>query len=134
LLLVFLLSVFFLHRLSKSTTFQFFGEIINRVDTNQKVVALTLDDAPKEYSSDEVLKILAEKNIKATFYVTGKSMEKYPEETKRIVENGHELGNHSFSHERFFFKTQSYIQDEIEKTNQLIRGAGYVGEITFRPP
>ncbi len=120
-------------QVSKSRTFQFFGEIVSRVNADQKVVALTFDDAPA-VNTEEVLKILAEKNIKATFYAIGRNIEKYPDQIKEIVKQGHELGNHSYSHERFLLKSQSFIQSEVEKTNQLIYNAGYAGEITFRPP
>ncbi|MFZ1720989.1 MAG: polysaccharide deacetylase family protein [Microgenomates group bacterium] len=127
---VFLYVLFFL---SKSRSFQFFGEIIPRVETDKKIVALTFDDAPTPYS-DEVLAILADKNVAVTFYVIGQNMEKYPEQGKNIVQFGHELGNHSYSHQRFLLKPLSFIETEIEETNQLIREAGYEGEITFRPP
>lgn len=119
--------------LSKSRTFQLFGNIINHIDTDKKIVALTFDDAPSEYT-DDVLKILSEKNIKATFYVTGLSMLQYPDQTKNIVSQNHELGNHSYSHTRMIFKTPSFIKNEIESTNLLIRNSGYQGKITFRPP
>ena len=122
-----------LFQISKSRTFQFFGELNNHVNTNQKIIALTFDDAPTGYT-DEVLKILAKKNVKATFYAIGQSLEKYPNQAKEIIKQGHELGNHSYSHQRFIFKSQSFIKNEIEKTNQLIHEAGYTGEITFRPP
>lgn len=118
---------------SKSRTFQFFGEIIPRVDANEKIVALTFDDAPSEYVT-EVLNILKEKNVKATFYAVGENLEKYPEEAKAIIASGNELGNHSYSHQRMVLKTPGYVAQEIEKTNELIRAAGYKEEITFRPP
>jgi chitin deacetylase len=139
-LLIMLIAVFLLcflgyqlFRISKSTTFQFFGEILPRVVTEEKVVALTFDDAPSFYN-DEVLEILGKKNIKATFYVIGENLEKYPQEGKNIVLAGHELGNHSYSHQRFLFKSISFVDSEIQKTNQLIKNTGYQGEITFRPP
>lgn len=119
--------------LSNSRTFQFFGELVHRVDTSEKVVALTFDDAPSKYSQ-EVLDLLARKNVKATFYMIGESMEAYPEEAKAIVTQGHEMGNHSYSHERFLLKSPTFIRHEIEKTNALIHELGYKGEITFRPP
>lgn len=133
-LLALLLTSYSLFQISKSRTFQFFGELISRVDTEEKVVAITFDDAPSADTTEEVLNFLAEKNVKATFYVIGESLERYPDEGKKIVEQGHELGNHSYSHQRFLLKSQDFIQNEIEKTNQLIRNAGYKGEITFRPP
>jgi chitin deacetylase len=124
---------FLLFQISKSRTFQFFGELIARVNTNQKVVALTFDDAPSPYVK-EVLSILKEKQIKATFYEIGKGIEQYPLEAKTIVDSKMEVGNHSYSHERMVLKSPSFIDNEIQKTNELIKSSGYRGEITFRPP
>lgn len=134
-LLLLLALAFGLFRISKSRTFQFFGEIVHRVDTQEKVVALTFDDAPTEITT-ETLRILSEKDVPATFFVVGKNIEEYPEIAKAIVEQGHDLGNHSYSHQRFLLSkdTYSFVKSEIEKTNALIREAGYEGEITFRPP
>lgn len=124
---------FLLFEISKSRTFQFFGEIINKVDTKEKVVALTFDDAPSE-NIEDVLKILSEKNIKATFYVIGENIEKYPEQMKNIISQGNDVGNHSYSHKRMILKSYYFIKNEVEKTNQLIKNFGYKNEITFRPP
>lgn len=66
-----------LFQISKSRTYQFFGVLVNRVETTEKVVALTFDDAPTEYS-DEVLETLSDKDIKATFYVIGRNIETIP--------------------------------------------------------
>jgi peptidoglycan-N-acetylglucosamine deacetylase len=128
-----LICGYFLFQLSKSRTLQFFGGITNRINTDQKVVALTFDDAPS-LQDKEVLDILQEKQIKATFYEIGKAIEEYPEEAKAIVDAGMEIGNHSYSHQRFLFKSLSFIDSEVQKTNTLIRNTGYKGEITFRPP
>lgn len=119
--------------LSKSRTFQVFGILVNRIHTNDKIVALTFDDAPNQHT-DEVLKILNEKNIKATFYIIGESAKQYPEKLQDIVTNEHEVGNHSYTHQRMILKTPAFIKNEIENTNTIIRNAGYKGEITFRPP
>jgi peptidoglycan-N-acetylglucosamine deacetylase len=118
---------------SKSRTFQFFGSLISKVNTDQKVIALTFDDAPSSQVG-VVLNILQEKQIKATFYEIGQNIEKYPEDAKAIVDAGMEIGNHSYSHQRFYLKSQAFIDSEIQKTNHLIRNSGYKGEITFRPP
>lgn len=126
-------AVVALFHISRSRTFQFFGELVSRVETDEKVVALTFDDAPSS-KSDEVLRILNEYDIKATFYVVGRNMEAYPEEGKRIAGMGHDLGNHSYSHERFLLKPFSFIASEIERTNGLIRKTGYKDIISFRPP
>jgi chitin deacetylase len=119
--------------LTKSRTFQFFGGLTDRIQTDKKIVALTFDDAPSNQSGT-VLSIVNEKNIHATFYMIGKNIETFPHETKLIADQGHEIGNHSYSHERIVLKPYSFIDAEIQKTNTLIRNAGYMDEITFRPP
>jgi peptidoglycan-N-acetylglucosamine deacetylase len=122
-----------LFNLSKSRTFQFFGGLVNQVDTSEKVVALTFDDGPAIHT-DEILTILKAENVKGTFFLTGNEIEKYPNDAKRIAEEGHEIGNHSYSHQRMVLKSPSFIKEEIEKTDKLIRQIGYKGEIHFRPP
>ena len=121
------------YTISRSRTFQFFGGIVNRVDTEAKVVALTFDDGPTA-RTDKVLAELDRAQVKATFFLVGQSIEEYPEETKRIAEAGHQLANHSWSHQRMVLKFPSFISSEIEKTDAAIRDAGYQGDIQFRPP
>lgn len=132
-LLLFISILFCFYTISKSRRFQFFGDITSSVNTEERVVALTFDDGPTEYTNT-VLEILEEKNVSATFYVTGSDLEKHPDIGTAIIEAGHDLGNHSYSHSRFLLKSQQFIDDEIQKTNELIRQAGFDGDITFRPP
>lgn len=122
-----------LFQMSKSRTFQVAGELVHRVEADKKIVALTFDDGPTE-RTDEILAALDADGIKGTFYLVGSSIEENPEATKRIINAGHEVGNHSYSHERFLLKSTSFVTKEIESTDALIRAAGYEGEITFRPP
>lgn len=119
--------------ISKSRTFQFFGELYSRVETEQNVVALTFDDGPTA-KTDTILNILKEKNVKATFFLNGNNIQNHLPETKRIIAAGHELGNHSWSHKRMVFKTYRFIKNEIEKTDSMMRIAGYKEEVHFRPP
>lgn len=123
-----------LWQLSKSRTFQFFGRIVPRVETSQRLVALTFDDGPTRDGTAEVLRILRERNVRATFFVTGGELEQNMDAGREIVAAGHELGNHSYSHERMVFVTPSYVRREVERTDELIRAAGHAGEIYFRPP
>ncbi|MCW3489761.1 polysaccharide deacetylase family protein [Dethiobacter alkaliphilus] len=121
------------YNISNSRSFQFFGGIVDRVQTQQKVVALTFDDGPTE-KTDEILKLLEFLDVKATFFVSGWELEQNIEEGRRIVSAGHEIGNHSYSHKRMVLKSPGFIKEDIEKTDQLIRQVGYEGEIHFRPP
>ncbi|MCM3733610.1 polysaccharide deacetylase family protein [Fictibacillus nanhaiensis] len=120
-------------KISGSRDFQFYGGIVTKAETTEKVVALTFDDGPTD-NTDEILSILKEENVKATFFVTGREIEENFEEAKKLAEAGHELGNHSYSHKRMVLKTPSFIKNEIEKTDELVRKAGYEGTIQFRPP
>ncbi len=122
-----------LFKISKSRTFQFFGEIVPRVETNQKVVALTFDDGPAP-TVRELLDTLAAKNVKATFFLIGAQIAENPVDARRIVDGGHQVGNHSWSHDRMVFKTPSFYAREIENTDREIRSMGYRGEIDFRAP
>ena len=126
--------VFAVSRISNSRTFQFFGEIVPRVETEERVVALTFDDGPAPGFTDEILQILRDENIKATFFLIGGAIEENPADAKKIVEAGHELGNHSYSHSRMIFVTPSYVRGEVERTDELIKQAGYGKPTHFRPP
>lgn len=133
-LVVFLAVFYLLFQVSKSRTFQFFGEIVPRVETSQKVIALTFDDGPSRQKTDEILQILREENVRATFYLTGAEIKKNPGELEKIIAEGHEIGNHTFNHEKMLLVSPSYVKSEIERTDELIKKAGWSDEITFRPP
>src|SRR5688572_21198597 len=92
--------------LGRSRTFQLFGEIVPRVETGRKVVALTFDDGPVTDTVDDILASLGD--TKATFFVCGAEIEKHPAATAKLVAAGHELGNHSWSHVRMWFKSPSF--------------------------
>jgi peptidoglycan-N-acetylglucosamine deacetylase len=97
-------------------------------------VALTFDDGPTAEATQQILATLDQERVRATFFVIGAELEKNMTEGKRIVSAGHELGNPTYSHERMVLVTPSFVPWEIEKTDQLIRDAGFQGEIYFRPP
>jgi len=132
-ILILFLILFGLYKLMNARSFQLFGGLTNEVQTNQKVVALTFDDGPTK-NVDDILPLLDQYNAKATFFLIGNEIEKNPEEAKKIVDAGQQIGNHTYSHDRMVLKSPSFIKDEIEKTDKLIRKAGYKGEIEFRPP
>ncbi|AFV00517.1 polysaccharide deacetylase family protein [Simiduia agarivorans] len=120
--------------LSKQADIQLLGGLFYRLETQEKVVALTFDDGPTPGKTEHILTILDAHDVSATFYLVGEAMTRHPEYARLIVQAGHELGNHSYTHARMMFKSYDWIADEIERTDQLIRDAGYEGEITFRPP
>lgn len=131
---VLLIMCVWLFYISKSRTFQFFGGLINNIQTQKRIVALTFDDGPVSGNTQEVLRILRNHDIKATFFLVGKEMEAYPSWLQLIMQAGHQIGNHSYSHKRMVLKSPSFVVDEITKTDEIIRQAGYTGDILFRTP
>lgn len=123
-----------LRRLTYSSRIQLLGKFVDRVKTQEKVVALTYDDGPNPPYTDRLLDVLNRLEVKATFFVLGKQVELYPETAKAIVSEGHELGNHSYSHPQMIRKTPAFLKSEIQKTDRLLRELGVTGNIHFRPP
>lgn len=121
-------------QLSKSRRVQLVGDFVTRVANAGNLVALTLDDGPTPRHTEEVLNILQRHGVSATFFVTGAELAAHPSLGRTIVAAGHELGNHSFSHQRMLFRSQRFIDSEIQRTDHLIREAGHRGPIYFRPP
>jgi peptidoglycan/xylan/chitin deacetylase (PgdA/CDA1 family) len=129
-----LATVHGLHRLARSRTYQVFGRLVPRVETAERAVALTFDDGPTEAVIDDILAVLASRRVRATFFVTGADMVEAPGAARRLVAAGHELGNHTYSHERMIFRSQGFYRIEVERTDELIRAAGEQREIYFRMP
>lgn len=121
------------YKIMNSRTYQVFGDLTYHVDTQEKVVALTFDDGPN-IKAEKILQLLDQYDAKATFFIIGSQIENNMQIGKDIAKAGHQIGNHTYSHERMIFKTPSFIKQEIEMTNDLIREVGYNGEIDFRPP
>ncbi len=103
-------------------------------DRVEHTIYLTFDDGPSD-RTDEILKILAEKDVKATFFVTGKSDAADLERMKRIVDQGHTIGMHSYSHDytRVYASVESFL-DEFYKNFIQIRDATGVTPTAFRCP
>jgi peptidoglycan/xylan/chitin deacetylase (PgdA/CDA1 family) len=114
-------------------TWQLFGGLTYRVDTEQKVVALTFDDGPSDKAAS-IERALSDRHVPATFFLIGSEIEKHPGVAEQLVAQGHQLANHSYAHARMVFVGADFVASEIERTDALIRKAGYGGDIVFRPP
>lgn len=98
-----------------------------RVSDN-RAVYLTFDDGPTPEVTEWVLNTLAKHNVKATFFCLGKNVEQHPELYRKIIEAGHKVGNHSYSHLKGWrTSTEQYVED-VELANQLVKSD------LFRPP
>ncbi len=105
-----------------------------RVSIPHKVVALTFDDGPSPLWTPQILDELKKAGVKATFFMLGEHVEKYPEVAKRVVEAGHEIGNHSYDHHALFYYKTEELAQEIKDTEKIIKDI--TGQTTryFRPP
>jgi len=108
--------------------------MITEVSTSQKAVAITFDDGPNPIYTPQVLEIFAKAEGKATFFMIGEQMEKNPELVKEAAEQGHEIGNHTYSHPKLTELTPADCLAEIERTEQMIRELTGKKPVTFRPP
>ncbi len=98
-------------------------------------IHLTFDDGPDTETTPKILEVLKKHNQKATFFCIGNKIEKHPEIVKQIIAEGHEIGNHSYSHSNYFdFWGSKKIIAEIEKTNNLIKKITEKDCKIFRPP
>jgi peptidoglycan/xylan/chitin deacetylase (PgdA/CDA1 family) len=134
-LLAFLLfSAAAIWRLSSLENYQLTGTLVHRVDTTESVIALTFDDGPVPGQTEAILHILADEQIPATFFLLGQDVKRHPQLLAKILAAGHQVGNHSYSHQRMIFKTPAFIASEIEHTDALLKAAGVPEPILFRPP
>jgi peptidoglycan/xylan/chitin deacetylase (PgdA/CDA1 family) len=123
-----------LREVVNSSTFQLFGDYIARVETLDKVVALTFDDGPHPLHTPRVLEVLERHHVRATFFMMGRNVERFPAIARQVLNRGHEIGNHSYSHPKLVLMSPRRVREEIERTDQLLRSIGVSGEIYFRPP
>jgi peptidoglycan-N-acetylglucosamine deacetylase len=101
---------------------------------DKRQVALTFDDAPDNIYTPRVLDVLKKEGVKATFFCVGNRIEAHPDVVRRMVAEGHVLGNHSYSHPNLPKLTDAKFREEIRKTDQLImKYAGYAPSFV-RPP
>lgn len=110
------------------------GVSFSRVNVSGPYIALTFDDGPHPSLTPRLLNILKSKNVKATFYLVGKNVDAYPGIVRRAVAEGHELGNHSYTHRLYSKMSMAGMESEITKTNDSIVRAAGVRPRTLRPP
>lgn len=99
-----------------------------RKDSKEKVLYLTFDDGPIPEGTPWILDKLDELGIKATFFCIGNNAEKHPELVQAILDRGHQVGVHGYSHARGLYKNTAVFLADIEKGSQFIHSR------LFRPP
>lgn len=112
----------------------FFGPALGRIKSDRKVVALTFDDGPNPEATPLILDTLAEKGVRATFFVLGSHAERWPELVRRISSEGHQIGNHGYFHRKLQFKSPFYVRRDIRLGIRAIKRAGAPAPRFFRSP
>lgn len=109
--------------------------LIYRVPTHEKLAALTFDDGPYPDYTPRILDILKKLDVKVTFFMVGQRMEKNPDIVRRVVAEGHAIGNHTYTHPRDMEKlSSSQVIRELEKCEELIEQYTWHRTHMFRPP
>jgi polysaccharide deacetylase family sporulation protein PdaB len=112
----------------------FYGPVFSEVKTDQKVVALTFDDGPNPPYTNQLLDVLNEYHVPATFFLVGRNAEKYPDVVRRIVAEGHQVGNHTYNHVDLLKADRKTIAEEIDKTSSVIEAITGQRPKVVRPP
>ncbi|GEP05240.1 polysaccharide deacetylase family protein [Methylobacterium oxalidis] len=110
------------------------AQVITRSPVAKNLVALTFDDGPDPNYTGRVLDILREKGAKATFYIVGRNALQAPGLLKRIYDEGHDIGNHTFSHPRLMESGRERIAVELNMAQRVIEAQTGVRTTLFRPP
>ena len=104
------------------------------VDTQEPKISISFDAAWGNQDTERILEILKKHDVKATFFMTGGWVEKYPEDVKRIYAEGHDLGNHSQNHKQMSTLSEAECRTEILKVHEAVKElTGYEMRL-FRPP
>ncbi len=113
---------------------QWLGPSLVRGAAHGKRIALTFDDGPAPPFTEQILDILRARNIRATFFVCGRNVERHPDVVRRIVAEGHTLGDHTYSHPFLCFRRRRSMAREIDRAQEAVRKITGESPTLFRPP
>jgi peptidoglycan/xylan/chitin deacetylase (PgdA/CDA1 family) len=106
----------------------------NSVHVDGPYIAMTFDDGPSAVLTPKLLDLLAARHIKATFFVIGENVAEHPEIVARAAREGHEIGNHSWSHPNFGKMSQENVRSQLQRTDDAIKNAIGKRPTLLRPP
>ena len=113
---------------------QLFGKTLVRGPAQERIVALTYDDGPNPPYTSEILDVLDAEHVHATFFVVGRAVAAYPAVVRRMVREGHALGNHTWDHAHLIVLTPFQVHQELQRTDEAIYRATGVRTRLMRPP
>jgi peptidoglycan/xylan/chitin deacetylase (PgdA/CDA1 family) len=110
-----------------------FGRSVWRGPRGRRALALTFDDGPSE-STPRILEILAQRQVPATFFQCGANVDRLPSIARAVREAGHEIGNHSYSHPLFCFRSPGFIAADLTRAQAAIERHTGARPVWYRPP
>jgi peptidoglycan/xylan/chitin deacetylase (PgdA/CDA1 family) len=111
-----------------------FGRALARLPAGDRAVALTFDDGPNPDATPAILDALGARGVHATFFILGRHAERWPHLVRRVVEEGHAIGNHGYHHRKLHFKLPRYVRADLELGTRCIENAAGVRPRWFRAP
>lgn len=119
---------------SMAPTGQWYGRTFTGLSRGTKQLALTYDDGPNDPHTFRLLEVLARHNVRATFFVIGRFVQQRADIVRELIQAGHAVGNHTFTHPLLTFKSAAEVRKELTHCRQAIQDA--IGEHSnlFRPP
>lgn len=108
--------------------------VMGNLEEGQKKIAMTFDDGPHPYYTEQLLDGLRERDVKVTFFVTGEHANLHPDIIARMKEEGHVIGNHTYSHIQLNKSNRETFKEELVKTNKVIEAITGEEVLYVRPP
>jgi peptidoglycan/xylan/chitin deacetylase (PgdA/CDA1 family) len=115
-------------------TWQLYGRSFIGLPKGAKQLALTYDDGPNDPYTGQLLDVLARANVKATFFLIGRYVKQRPDIVRRLVQAGHAIGNHTWSHPNLIFCSRAETRRQLSETQKAIEDACGITPTLFRPP
>lgn len=131
-IMIILLGIICIFGYMKQEKIEVMGKIIR--EEGSKKIALTFDDGPHPFYTRQLIQGLEERDVKATFFITGKNVEAYPEIVQELHDGGHLIGNHTYNHTQLTRSNEESFKQEIIKTNEAIKEVTGEDTIYIRPP
>lgn len=110
-----------------------FAPSVYRGPASKHSLALTFDDGPSE-STPELLEVLSTHGVPATFFQCGANVKRLPEVAQEVARRGHEVGNHSYTHPKFYFRRPEFIREELARAQETIEDTAGVSPALYRAP
>lgn len=111
-----------------------FGRALARLPTRERRIALTFDDGPNPVTTPRILDVLGAQGVSATFFVLGRHVELWPELARRVVDDGHAIGNHGYYHRKLHLRGPAYVRSDVTLGMEAIAHATGSLPRYFRAP